>query len=137
MKRDSSPHTIRLRGPSKLLWLRNGTQQAEVRVQIPCEIATDLFELSEVSAEDTFVLRRNFGLPTGLDASQKVTLTASEFEGATRVVLNCGADEEVSHKVQEGSVLFEVTGSLRSQNRVEFEYQNLPAAAGLIQLIIE
>ena len=137
MKRDSSPHTIRLRGPSKLLWLRNGTQQAELRVHIPCEIAPDLFELDEISSDDTFVLRRNFGMPTGLDESQCVTLSVSEFEKVSRVVLNRDTDSEVALDIRAGSISLEVTQSLRTQNRVEFEFQTLPAVAGQVQLVIE
>lgn len=137
MKHDSSPHTIRLRGPCKMTWLRNGTQQAEVRVHIPCEITADLFELSTISAEDTFTLQRNFGLPTGLDDSQSVTMNVSGFEGATRAVLNRGTDMEVEQELAEGSYSFEVTKSLRANNRVIFEYRTLPAVAGQIQLVIE
>lgn len=129
-------HTIRLRGPCKLSWLRNGTQQAEVRVQIPCKIDPDLFELPSVSAEDTFVLRRNFGKPSGLEKSQCVTLELTLFECASRIVVNRESELEVAHDF-ESDVSFDLTQSLRMQNRFEVEFDSLPAVAGEVQLVIE
>jgi len=133
----ASPHTIRLRGPSDLLWLRNGTQQARVRVHIPCEISPDLFELSEVSADDTFVLQRNFRQPTGLDQSQSVTLMLSEFEGARQVTINSNSDEEVACVFDGEEVSIDVTQSLKMQNRFEVEFHFLPAHAGEALLKIQ
>jgi len=130
-----SPHTIRLRGPCNFLWMRNGTQQAAVRVHIPCEIGPELFELSEISADDTFVLQRNFGKPTGLEQSQSVTLELRGFEGASRVVVNAGS-EEASFACEGREVSFEVTQSLKMQNRFEVEFDSLPAVAGEVQLVI-
>jgi len=131
------PHTIRLRGPCRLIWLRNGTQQADVRVHIPCELSPDLFELSEVSTDDSFVLVRNFGTPTGLDESQYVTLEFSGFEGACRVMFNGGSEEEVACVYEGQEVSVDVTDSLRQQNRFEVEFDSLPALAGEVQLVIE
>ena len=68
--------------------MHNGTQQADVRVQIPCKIEPDIFELTQDDAETLFLLRRSFGKPTGLAESQCVTLELSGFEGADRAVLN-------------------------------------------------
>ena len=131
-----SQHTIRLRGPCKLSWLRNGTQQAEVRVHIPCKIDPDLFELPSISAEDTFVLRRNFGKPSGLDKSQSVTLELTGFDGASRVVVNRESEQEDARDF-EAEVSFDLTQSLRMQNRFEVEFDSLPAVAGEVQLVIE
>ena len=76
-------------------------------------------------------------MPTGLDESQCVTLSVSEFEKALQLVLNRGTDGEVALDIRAGSISFEVTKSLRMQNRVEFEFQTLPAVAGQVQLVIE
>lgn len=134
---DASPHTIRLRGPCKFLWMRNGTQQAAVRVHIPCEIEPGLFEDAELSAGDTFVLQRNFGNPTGLEQSQSVTLELNGFKGAKRVVINAGSAEELAIPCEVEAVLFDVTQSLGKQNRFEVEFDSLPAFAGEVQLVIQ
>ena len=131
-----SQHTIRLRGPCKLLWMRNGTQQAEVRVRIPCEIGPNLFELSEISANDTFVLRRNFGKPAGLEDSQSVTLELTGFQGASRVVVNRETETEVASEIANEVVSLDLTSSLRMQNRFEVEFDSLPAVVGEVQLVI-
>ena len=117
--------------------MHNGTQQAEVRVQIPCKIVPELFELSEISSNDTFVLKRNFGLPTRLDESQTVTLELAEFEGAVQVVINSGSQEEVSFAYEGEKVSFDVTQALQMKNRFEVEFDSLPGFAGEVQLVIE
>ncbi|QEG20328.1 hypothetical protein [Mariniblastus fucicola] len=132
-----SQHTIRLRGPCHLLWMQNGTQQATVRVQVPCEISPDLFELSAVSAEDSFVLRRSFAKPTRLERSQSVTLELNNFEGAQRVLLNRGKDSELAQGFESGYVSLEVGHALIAQNRLEVEFPSLPSVAGEIQLVIQ
>lgn len=134
---ERSSHSIRLRGPCQLIWMRSGTQQAEVRVHIPCEISSELFDLSEITASDTFVLRRSFGMPTGLGAKQIVTLELSEFFGAKRVALNPEKFPEATSDIDEAFASFDVTRSLLQKNRFEVEYGSLPANAGDAKLIIK
>ena len=143
MKNDAentkSTHTIRLRGPARLLWMHNGTQQADVRVQIPCKIEPDIFELTQDDAETLFLLRRSFGKPTGLAESQCVTLELSGFEGADRAVLN--RDSEISMECEfareSGSASFSVTTALMQNNTLEVEFGSLPAVAGEVRLQIQ
>ena len=133
----ASRHTIRLRGPCKLLWMRNGTQQAAIRVHIPCKIGLDSFEIAEFSSADTFVLQRNFGKPTGLEQSQSVTLELARFEGASRVAINRGNDEEFEFAYEGDEVSFDITSLLQKQNRFEVQFDSLPASAGEVQLSIQ
>jgi len=135
-------HTIRLRGPCKLRWIRGGTQQAEVRVQIPCEIVHDLFKVTANSETDVFVLRRTFNKPTGLDTGQRVTLEFSNFAGAYRLLLNHESDQAIVAAIegdaQTGDAqTVDVTESLLDANCLEVEFHSLPGFAGDIQLVIE
>jgi len=130
-------HTIRLRGPCILVWMRNGTQHAEVRVQIPCEIVPDLLKVTAISETDVFVLRRTFNKPTGLNAGQRVALELSNFEAAQQLVLNRKSDKERSATIDDGAVNLDVTECLSGSNRLEIEFSSLPAFAGDIQLVIE
>jgi hypothetical protein len=133
----ASQHTIRLRGPCTLAWLRNGTQQEEVRVQIPCQLDSDLFQMPAITDRDRFVLRRNFGKPSGLEPSQRVTLELSGFKNAQRVILNHKKNQEVAQDFLENSVLISVAEVLQSNNRLEVEFDTLPAFAGDVRLVIE
>jgi hypothetical protein len=119
--------------------MHSGTQQAEVRVQIPCEIEPELFESPLGVAPDEFRLRRSFRMPTGLDESQSVTLELAKFEGAVRVVLNRESDVAVERDIleSEDSVSIEVGPSLLQLNMLEVEFRLLPAVAGEVQLVIE
>jgi len=130
-------HTIRLRGPSDLSWSRNGTQQAVVRVQIPCKIEPNLFKGEEIHLEDRFSLRRNFRKPTRLDPSQSVTLELAGFEAAQRLVINRGSPDELSVQFDGSAASVSVGGRLQDANRLEIEFRSLPAIAGEIQLVIE
>lgn len=130
-------HTIRLRGPFVFVWKRNGTQQAAVRVQVPCEISADLIELPAIEADDAFFLRRTFGKPTGLDPTQRVTLELSNFKKAKRLGLNFETQSELSDAVVDGALKLDVTESLLQSNRLEIELDSLPAFAGDVRLVIE
>ena len=134
-----STHQIRLRGPCRLLWLRNGTQQAEVRVQIPGEIQPDLFETPSGDDGGTFFLRRRFGKPSRLDESQNVTLELSGFQNAASVAVNRGSDNEIVHAFEneEQSVSFSLTECLLQNNTLEVEFRSLPAFAGDIRIVIQ
>lgn len=130
-------HTIRLRGPFTLTRKRNGTQQAAVRVQVPCKISPDLVELPAIDADDVLSLRRSFRKPTGLEPQQRVTLELSNFEKAKRLLLNFETESEVSAVFEGGGLTVDVTEKLLDANRLEIELASLPAYAGEIQLVIE
>lgn len=130
-------HIIRLRGPCELLWTRNGTQQAVVRVQIPCKIEPKLFEGDEIHLGDGFSLRRNFGKPTGLEPSQSVTLELAGFEFAERIVINRDSSNEVNVAIDGSTASAILSGRLQDSNQLEIEFRSLPAVVGEIQLVIE
>ena len=134
-----STHTIRLRGPSRLLWMHNGTQQADVRVQIPCKIEPDIFEMPQDDAENLFLLCRSFGKPTGLAESQCVTLELSKFQGAVGVVLNRNSEVAIESEFadESGSLAIYVAASLLQHNTLEVEFGSLPAVAGEVRLKIQ
>lgn len=119
--------------------MHNDTQQAEVRVQIPCKIEPELFESPPNITPDEFRLRRSFRMPTGLNESQSVTLELAKFEGAIRVVLNRNSDVAVERDILEGEDFVSISAgpSLLQLNMLEVEFRSLPAVAGEVQLVIE
>lgn len=132
------PHVIRLRGPSQLSWSRNGTQQAIVRVQIPCQIGPDLFDSAKTQCEDQYILTRSFQKPTGLEPSQSVTLELEGFEGLQQLVINRGSSAELASDSVAGSeVSIAIEDHLRQVNRIEFVFPPASSVAGELRLVIE
>jgi hypothetical protein len=136
-KKPEKRHTIRLRGPFVFAWKRNGTQQGSSRVQVPCKISPDLVELPAIKPDDTLFLRRTFGKPTGLAPTQRVTLEFSNFEKAKRLLLNFETESAMSIEFQNGSLTVEISERLLDSNRLEIEFDSLPAYAGDVRLVIE
>ncbi len=135
---DNQPtgHAIRLRGPGNLALTRNGTQQEAVRVRIPGKFELNLFEARKIQPEDTFVLLRTFGKPTGLDETQTVTLELSGFDGAVRLMVNRDSEESLAVDFEHDSLSVDITNLLNDSNRFEVQFDSLPAVAGDVKLWI-
>ena len=132
------PHVIRLRGPSQFSWLRNGTQLAVVRVQIPCQIGPELFDSGETEREDQYILTRSFQKPTGLEPSQSVTLELEGFEGLRQLRINRGSSTELaSDCVSDGAASLVITNHLQAVNRIELTFRPAPSVAGELRLKIQ
>lgn len=131
-------HTIRLRGPCRLILVENDTQLAEAKVQIPCGIGADLFEQDILERTDSIVLRRTFARPTGLVESQSVRLEMREFSEVRRVLLNPKSEFEVDLEVLNGDYWSgEVADQLQQRNTLEIQFLALPAVVGEINLVIQ
>jgi hypothetical protein len=134
----SATHTIRLRGPCRLILVENDTQLAEQKVQIPCEIKADLFAQDFVEKADSIVLRRTFARPTGLTDAQSVRMELRNFSEVRRVLLNPKSDFEIDLEVFKGDYWSgEVASQLQQRNTLEIEFLALPTVAGDIKLIIQ
>lgn len=129
-------HVIRLRGPCNLVWTRNGTQQAAVRVQIPCKIEPNLFEARKIEPGDTYWLQRTFRKPTGLEETQTVTLELSNFEGAVQLRVNHECQRPLEMLVESIPMSVDITQLLEDLNKLEVEFESLPAFAGDVRLVI-
>jgi hypothetical protein len=135
-------HTIRLRGPCQLSWIVAEKVLAVARVKIPAAIQNTVFEDLPSLPADSFLLRRNFGKPAGLDGSQTLKLNFEGFQGVSRVHINRESENPILVTREDSArpSKFEISiQSLIQHNRLEIEFN--PNAeklyAGDIELVIE